>query len=201
MVVTVSGIGEVTVPATNATISFSIGANDASAQVAVSNANAKAALIREFLKTKGVAEGDIAEGQVVAVPASLVTTGATGYQATISMAAKTIHVSEVSSLVSNLYARGATVVSQPVLSVENQDKLEEEALTTALKDAKSQAADIGSKNWKFIRKIVAFSLATSANTSTATLKADAVTEAGSSIAAENGVFKIVKAVSVTYKMW
>ena len=191
MTVTVTGTGEASVPATNVTISFSVNAVDSSPQTAISNANAKAVLIREFLKVKGISESDIAEGSVTAVPASLVTAGASGYQATITMAVKTTQVADVSTLVSDLYANGAQVVSQPVLSVENQDELEDQAFDAAMKDAKSQAASLGTKNLKFIRKVIAVSSATSSTTSTATTKDEA----------ENGVFKIVKAVSVSYKMW
>src|SRR3990167_11048861 len=85
MIVTVTGVGTVSVPATNATVSFTLSSSDANSQTAVSNVNAKALAIRTLLTSRGIAEGDIAEGQVVNVPAGLITTGASGYQATISM--------------------------------------------------------------------------------------------------------------------
>ena len=157
--------------------------------------------MRDFLKSKGVADSDIAQSQITAVPAGMVTPGAGGFQATVTMAAKTVHVSSISSLVSDLYTNGAVVVSQPVLSIENQDSLEQQAFDSALKDAKSQASSIGNRNWKFIRKIVSVSQVSSPSTSTSTTKADTLTGANSQIAATNGVFKIVKAVSVSYKMW
>ncbi len=201
MVVVVSGIGEVSVPASNAVVSFSLSSNNSSSQEAVANVNAKALAMREFLKTKGVAEGDIAEGQITVVPASLVVAGSSGYQASISMAAKTVHVSDISTLVSDLYGNGALVVSQPVLSVENQDKLEAQAFTLAMNDAKKEVSTIGLQNWKFIRKIVGISQSQSSNTSTATTKADTVTATQNATASENGVFKIVKSVTVSYKLW
>lgn len=202
MVVTVTGTGEVSAPASNATVSFTISGTDSTTpQNAISNVNARAIAMRTFLKTKGIAEGDIAESQVTAVPANLITPGASGYQATISMAAKTVHVTEISTLISNLYSQGALVVSQPILSIDNQDKLDQQAFSSAMKDAKSQAAKIGISSWKFIRKIIAISQVSSPSTSTATTKADTLTSANDQTAAANGVFKIVKAVSVTYKMW
>lgn len=202
MVVTVTGVGEVSAPASNATISFTLSASDPSnPQGAVSNVNAKALALRTFLIGQGIAEGDIAESQVTAVPSNLITSGASGYQATIAMAAKTVHVSDISTLVSSLYSQGALVVSQPILSVENQDSLDNQALNSAMKDAKAQATKIGNSNWKFIRKIVSISQVSSPSTSTSTTKADAVTASNDQVAAQNGVFKIVKAVSVSYKMW
>ena len=192
MVVTVTGSGEVSVPATNATVSFTVSSSDNSIAAAVASVSAKADVMRNYLKSKGIAEGDIAESQVTAVPAALVTTGAQGYQATISMAAKTVHVSEVDGLVADLYTNGALVVSQPVLSVENQGALSQQAFDSALADAKSQAAAIGNKNLRFVRKIVSISQVSSPTTSTSTTKADT---------SLNGVFKIVSAVSISYKMW
>lgn len=201
LLVTVTGVGETSVTASNATVSFSIFATDANSQAAISNVNAKALAMRTLLTGKGIAETDIAEGQVVVVPAGLVTAGATGFQATITMAAKTTHVSDMSSLVASLYSNGALVVSQPILSVENQEQLERAASDAALKDAKKQASEIGNRNWKFIRKIIAISEANSGNTSTATVKADTLTAENNASAAQNGVFKITKTVSVAYKMW
>jgi len=201
LVVTVTGSGEVSVPATNATVSFTLSQSDNSIGGAVSGVSAKADQMRQYLISKGVGEGDIAQSQVTEVPAALVTAGASGYQATISMAAKTIHVTDVNNLVTDLYTNGALVVAQPVLSVENQNKLDQQALDAAMADAKSQAATIGNSNWKFIRKIISISQASSASTSTSTTKADTLTSANNATAASNGVFKIVKAVSVSYKMW
>jgi len=201
LVVTVTGSGEVSVPATNATVSFTLSGADSSIGAAVASVQNKASLMREFLLKSGVGEGDIAESQVTAVPAALVTQDATGFQATISMAAKTTHVSNVGNLVSDLYTNGALVVAQPVLSVENQDKLDQQALDSAMKDAKSQAAKIGNSSWKFIRKIISITQASSSSTSTSTTRPDTLTSSADSVAATNGVFKIVKAVSVSYKMW
>lgn len=192
MIVTVTGTGEVSVPAANAIVSFSVSSNDSSIQNAIANANAKALTVRELLKSKGVAEGDIAQSQVVTAP---------GFTATITMAAKTNRVADVSTLVSDLYRNGVSVVSQPILSVDNQDKLEDEAFNLALMDAKNEAKKVSGANWKFVKKIIALTQSASSGTSTATTKADTLTEAGSVVAAENGVFKIVKTVSLTYKMW
>ncbi|HKB88023.1 MAG TPA: SIMPL domain-containing protein [Patescibacteria group bacterium] len=201
LVVTVTGSGEASVPATNATISFTISASDSSITGAVSGVTAKADQMRQYLISKGVAEGSIAQSQVTEVPAALISQGAQGYQATVSMAAKTTHVSDVNTLVADLYSNGALVVSQPVLSIENQNTVDQQVFNSALGDAKKQASAIGFANWKFIRKIVSITQVSSPITSTSTTKADAVTIAANTSAATNGVFKIVKAVSVSYKMW
>lgn len=201
MVVTVTGTGEVSAPAEAATITFSITASDVDSSNAINIVRARAESIREILKARGIAQEDIVESQVRVVPASTLVQGASGFQAVITMGAKTVHVEDLSNLISTLYSSGASLVSQPVLSAEEREELEQTAFDEALKDAKRQAARIGTKNLKFIRKIVAISQATSPSTSTVTSKADVITETQSQVAATSGVFKIVKAVSVSYKMW
>lgn len=199
MIVTVTGVGEVSAPATSAVVSFSITSTDGSIQNAISNVNAKALAITELLKSNGVVESDIAQGQVTTIPGNLISEGAGGYQAVIEMAAKTTDISGVSTLISELYNNGVLVVSQPILSVDNPDDLENEAFSLALKDAKKDASNVGWKNLKFIRKVTGINQVSSGNTATATTKADVLST--DSVAIQNGVFKITKAVSVSYKMW
>lgn len=201
MIVTVTGVGEVNVPATNATVTFNVSASDVTAEEAVANISTKADAIRNVLISSGIAEEDISQSQITVLPSSLVTLGTTGFQSSITMSAKTVHVSNVSSLITKLYASGAYAVSQPTLSVENEQSLDAEAYNSAVKDAKAKASKIGLKNWKFIRKIISINSQSSGTTSTATSKADIVTGSKNAIAAQNGVFKIVEAVSVSYKMW
>jgi len=201
MVVTVTGTGEVSVPATSATVSLSLSSQDASVQGAIAGVKGKVEAVKQMLRASGIPEEDIIESQLTVVPASLIIQGATGFQAQVVMSAKTIYVTEISGLISNLYNQGVAVVSQPVLAVERVDELEAKAMDEALKDAKTQAGKIAAKNLKLIKKIISLAQQSSASTATATSKADTLTEANNRQTAQNGVFKIVKAVSVTYKMW
>lgn len=201
MVVTVTGTGQVTAPAESATISFTVSSNDGSPAVAIAGAKNKADSIRTFMVSAGISEQDIAEAQVRVIPASTVSQGATGFSAIIGMGAKTVHVSETPNLIASLYANGASLVSQPVISVDNKDELEKKAFEEALNDAKRQASAIAWKNWKLVRKIVAVTQAATPTTTTVTSRADTLTENQDSTAAASGIFKIVKTVSVSYKMW
>src|SRR3990167_11439768 len=94
MVVTVTGTGEVAVPAESASLSFSVSGSDPTPVGAITVAKARADAIRTMLIGSGVAERDIAEAQVRVVPASAVTQGATGFQAVITMGAKTVHFAD-----------------------------------------------------------------------------------------------------------
>lgn len=191
IIVTVTGVGSVNATATNAIISLSLSSTDANPQIAIANVKAKASVIRGILKKNGVLDEDIAESQTTT---SLSTTQASIYQAVISMAAKTTQVAQISDLVSLLYANGAANVSQPVLSIDNQEILNNQALDTAMKDAKTQASQFAQKNMKLIKKIINVSQQNGNTTTTATLKSQ-------EIIPTNGTFKITSSVSVTYKMW
>ena len=48
---------------------------------------------------------------------------------------------------------GAIVVTQPILSVGNADKLEKQAYDLALKDANTKSWGIALSNWKLIKKL------------------------------------------------
>ncbi len=200
MIITVNGIGEVTVPAEAATISFTVQASSNTAQGAIEQVKNSSTAVTQILIASGISQSDIAEAQVTVVPATTAQAGV-GYVASITMAAKTVNVANINNLIATLYGSGVTLVSQPVLSVEDKDDLEQRALDLAMKDAKKQAGSIAWKNLKPIRKIISITQASSSSTSTATSKADAETEATTEDGAINGVFKIVKAVSVSYKMW
>lgn len=199
MIITVNGVGEVSATAQAATISFTYVAYDAKPDKAVETVTNSAAAIKQILKVYGVQSVDIAESQVTVVPSS--TASQTGYQASIILAAKTSQVADANKLVSALYLNGAALVSQPVLSIENKDALEKEALDAAIKDAKKQANALALRNLKPIRKIISMTQASSSSTSTATSGSDDATIALNPEAATSGVFKIVKAVSISYKMW
>ncbi|MBU1322468.1 SIMPL domain-containing protein, partial [Patescibacteria group bacterium] len=191
LVVTVTGTGELSVPATSATVSFTVSASDASPQGAMDQVKTKASNLRRVLQSTGIEEKEIMESQVTAVPAAAYVAGATGYQASITMGAKSLNVAGVDALVSQLYSNGAIVVAQPVLSADKQSELEAQAMNEAMADAKKQANDLAKKNLKLIKKIVLITQASSASTATVTSKTESL----------GNEFKIAKAVQVSYKMW
>jgi uncharacterized protein YggE len=200
-IVTVQGLGQVSVPATSATISVTISANAGTSPASIDGVKSKVEGIRSLLIASGVAESDISESQVISYPAGLVTAGREGFESTIQITAKTSNVTGVTELVGSLYNAGATLVNQPVLNVEDQDKLEEQATKEALKDARDQINKVGLRNFKFIRKMVAFSEQSSGTTSTSSVRPELFTQELSEGAATKGTFKIAKLVTVSYKMW
>ena len=201
VMVTVQGLGEVSVPATSATVSLTLSANSGTSPASIDAVKNKAENIRTLLIASGVLESDISESQIVSYPANLVATGVEGFTSTIQMTAKTTNVAGVGELIGNLYNAGADLVNQPVLNVEDQDKLEEQATKEALKEAKKEINRISLKNFKFIKKMVALSEQSSGTTSTSSVRPELFSQDLGESAEAKGTFKIAKLVTVTYKLW
>jgi uncharacterized protein YggE len=197
LIVSVSGAGEVKVPATMAEISFQLVESNASPVVAVTNLQGKVDQMRKILTESGVEASDVVVSQPKVVPSAMVVASATGYTATLSMGGKTIKVNNVAQISAMLYEKGAALVAQPTLSVGNQKEYEDQALQAALRDAREKATSLGLKNFKFIRKEAAI---TQSDAQTSTTVSSQDKTVGMQQAATDSI-TIAKAVSVTYKMW
>lgn len=201
MVVTVLGSGEVSSKAETATITFSITSSGDNPQTAITSLKSTSEKIKQTLSTSGIPESDVFESQVQVLPASAVVSGATGFQASTSMGIKTDKLNSLDGMINNLYALGAVVVSQPVLTVGDIESLEKEAYNLAIKDAKKKANALAFSNWKLIKKIVLIEQSQTQPTSTVTSKADTVSQVEKNISPDDGLIKIKKVVSVSYKLW
>lgn len=201
MVVTVLGSGEVSSKAETATLTFSISSNGDNPQVALTNLKSTTEKIKQTLSTSGIPESDVFESQAQVLPASAVVSGATGFQASTSMGIKTDNLNSLDGMINNLYSLGAVVVSQPVLTVGDIESLEKEAYDLAIKDAKKKANSVAFSNWKLIKKIVLIEQSQSEPSSTVTSKADTISQVEKNISPDDGLIKIKKVVSVSYKLW
>lgn len=197
LLVTVTGIGEVSVPATKASLTLNVVSADADAAIALSGTRVRIEALRGVLKGAGVVESDLFESQVTIVPNTVTSSNSSAYLGSISLGAQNIPANKISTLILALYASGATYVSQPVVSSDNPDSLSAQALDKALQDANKQAAAIARKNWKFIKKVAGITQSSSP-TSTVTSRADTGQPATPNA---SGVYKVSQVVSVTYQMW
>ncbi len=68
MIVTVQGLGEVSVPATSASISLTVTANAGTSSASIDAVKSKTDNIRTLLIASGINESDISESQVVSYP-------------------------------------------------------------------------------------------------------------------------------------
>lgn len=187
--VVVTGTGSVSVPATSATFNVTVNAISDSASGALADLRAKVMTVKKTLAEISITADNITETQVTLTPAAAVVASAKGYQAMTTLSVKTANVAMAGEMIVNMYASGATIVSQPVVSVENQDKLEKEALSDALKDAKASLNEtVGIL--RPIRKIVGIQQASSGNVATTT-----------KVENNQGSFEVTRAVQVTYRVW
>lgn len=201
MIITITGVGEVKAPAETATLTFTLSSNADNPQNATNAVKSIVANIKTNLASSGIPESDIFESQITVLPASAVVTGATGFQATTSMGIKTNKINSLDGITNNLYSMGAIVVTQPILSVGNVDKLEKQAYDLALKDANKKSWGIALSNWKLIKKIVLIEQSNTESTSTVTSKADTTLQIEKNLSPDDGLIKISKVVSVSYKLW
>lgn len=201
MLVSVTGQGEVTAAAETATLTFTVSANSDSPQAALAQVKETSNRIKQNLATTGIPESSVYESQAAVVPASAVVQGGTGFQATISMGIKTGQVNNLDGIINNLYSQGAAIVSQPVLTVGNIAELERQAYNMAIKDAKKKAGSVALSNLKLFRKIVLIQESQTQPSSTVTTKADTASQIENNISPDDGLIKISKVVSVSYKLW
>ncbi len=201
LVITVSGTASVSVPAEYIVVTFTVSGNGDNPNAALEATNTRVSNIKNRLAEIGVADNDIYESSTAVVPASAVREGGSGFQSTASLGLKTAKTTSLDRIVATLYENGASVVSQPSYSVENTTTKELEAYNMALKDAKSKAGKIALRNWKLFRKIVLIQESQLQNTTTVTSKADASQQVRDDLSPADGLIKINKAVSVSYKLW
>ena len=201
MIVSVTGVGEVSAKAETATLTFTVSSNGENPQTASNAVKSTVANIKATFASSGIPESDIFESQTTVLPASAVVAGATGFQATTSMGIKTSQLNSLDGITNNLYSLGAVVVTQPVLSVGNIEILEKQAYDLALKDANKKSWGIALSNWKLIKKVVLIEQSTTQPTSTVTTKADTASQIEKNLSPDDGLIKISKVVSVSYKMW
>jgi len=195
VLISVSGVGEVSVPATKAIVSLTLSEMDTTPDGALAKVQDKVVAMRDYMKQKGFDEITTTQPQLV--PAGLISASLTGYQVSVSMGGSTTQLNNLNKIVAGLYGIGATVVSQPILAVDDEAKLSDQALADALKKADDQAKQLARKQWKLIRLVASVQQADSGVTSTSTSEKNSDTEEVQS----GDIFKISKAVSVTYRLW
>lgn len=193
VIVSFTGIGEETVQASKATITFVISTTDTDVDASIKSSREKADAFKFMLLNNGVTSENISSSEASVAPVA--SSSPLVYQTAVSISFSTTNVSTLDELISLLYSNGAVYVSQPTLTAGDQNSLEHKALKKAMRDAKEKADLFAGENMKFVKKIVAVEQQTSGTTSTATIGSNSKDNNS------NGSFIMSKAVSVSYKMW
>jgi uncharacterized protein YggE len=187
--VVVTGQGKVSVPATSASFNVTVSMAGATPTAALTALRGRLDALKGKLIEIHIDPSNISESQITITPAAAVVANATGYQALSTLTVKTTNVSLAPEMIVEMYSAGATLVSQPSVAVENQEKLEQQALTEALAQAQQNLqATIG---FRPIAKVIGIQQASSGNVGTVTSTKEDKT----------GQFEVSKAVSVTYRVW
>lgn len=187
--VVVTGIGNVSVPATTATFNVTISASGDKPSDAILSLRTKIDNLKSQLGIVNIGSDSITETQITLTPSAAIVANAKGFQALTTLTIKTNNVRLVSDMMVTMYESGATVVSQPVVSVEDEDTLEKEALKEAMTQAKQNLNE--TVGFRPIKKVIGIQQASSGNTATTT----------KATADNAGEFEVTKAVSVTYRVW
>jgi uncharacterized protein YggE len=202
--ISVTGEGQVEVEPELARITVSWISAGTNAEAAIKNEKTIFNILTKVLQDNGVKEPDIqvAHARVVAP-----TDNSGQYQAVNALDAKVYGLENLDQLVAGLYQNGAANVTNIVLSTDNQEELEDQAVALAIEDAKIKAQQTAKAAKKRLGRLVSL-------TSDATGQVNAVTTKKSSIATEEasgfsrpvetetGVNKIeiVRRVSVVYEI-
>jgi uncharacterized protein YggE len=93
LLISVSGVGEVSVPATKAIVSLTLSERDSTPDGALARIQERAIQFRDYMKQRGFDEVVTTQPQMV--PAGLISPSLTGYQVTVSMGGSTTQLNNL----------------------------------------------------------------------------------------------------------
>ena len=140
--ITVTGSGEVLIPADVAVISLGVNVRSAEAPSAQAEANEVIAKIREALTAAGIDEEDISTGYInlyAAYDYSSSVERITGYNASSTLAVKVTDMSRVGEVIDLAFGAGANMLDGVSFSAKDDTAARAEALKAAVADAKAKA--------------------------------------------------------------
>ena len=143
--ISVTGSGEVLIPADVAVVSLGVNARNAEAPRAQAEANEIIARIREALTSAGFAEDDINTGYINLYGIYDYSSYGgsetiTGYNASSNLAVRVTDMSRVGEVIDLAFSAGANMLDGVSFSVKDDTAARAEALKMAVEDAKSKAA-------------------------------------------------------------
>ena len=140
--ITVTGSGEVLIPADVAVISLGVNVRSAEAPSAQAEANEVIAKIREALTAAGIDEEDISTGYInlyAAYDYSSSVERITGYNASSTLAVKVTDMTRVGAVIDLAFGAGAHMLDGVSFSAKDDTAARAEALKAAVADAKAKA--------------------------------------------------------------
>lgn len=140
--ITVSGTGEVMVPADTAIVSLGVSAVDREVLTAQSKANEAIAAIREALIAKGIRESDINTDYIniyAMYDYSGGTEQLTAYNANSTLAIRVTNIDQVGEAIDAAFGAGANTLNGISFSASDTKEAQQKAIRAAVEDAKEKA--------------------------------------------------------------
>jgi uncharacterized protein YggE len=169
-VITVSGTADVSAAPDIATFSFSVIGDGATAADAQNKADPITKKALAYLKAQGIADKDIQTSDYNVAPKYEYQQGIcsttvcppgrnvlTGYEATQTVTVKVRAIAKAGDILGGVGATGVSNVSNLNLSIENQDALNNQARSAAIKKAQDQAKELAGELGVHLGKITNFS--------------------------------------------
>lgn len=208
-VISVTGIGEVYVTPDIGLVDMSVLAKNNDVSVATSESSKKMNAIIEYLKGNGVEEKDIktTSFNIYPVYAWEEKTGRRnldGYEVSQTVEVKIRDLSKVGDIISNATELGANNVSSLSFTVDDDEKVKEDAKELAIKDAREKAKNLEKSLGVRLVKIVNFSEGTyptysyDSHYKTAAGGAEMLSSVAPTI--QTGQNKITSTVTITYSV-
>ena len=168
--ITVSGKGEVFAVPDTATFNYSVMATAKDVTTAQTEVNTKSNAILVYLKSQGVDEKDIQTSDYSVNPhyeyGTAVCSGGycppgkqtlTGYDVNETVTVKVKDTNKAGTLLSGIGSKGATNLSGLSFTIDDQTKLEAEARTKAINNARAKAEELAKELGVSLVRVVGFS--------------------------------------------
>jgi len=197
--ITVIGEGKVQVKPELVKFTLAVRNTAPSATLAMADNNR---LVRDLvlvLKNAGVQEEDIRLAYVRVIPPQTAL-GQTNYQAVNSASVTLRDISQFDNLAMQLYANGATSISNIVFTTENSRDLEKQAVAKAIKEAKQRAQELAKASGKRLGRMVSIATVEAGEAGALSGKANKESGFGGAITASPAQIEITRQASIVFEL-
>ena len=204
--ITVSGTGEVMVPADTAIVSLGVSAVDREVLTAQSKANEAIAAIREALTAKGIIESDINTDYIniyAMYDYSGGTEQLTAYNANSTLAIRVTNIDQVGEVIDTAFGAGANTLNGINFSASDTKEAEQKAMRAAVEDAKAKAqvlADAAGLQLRGIEDIVEQGTYSSDRGVMNSFKAAAAEDSAAGTVVQAAKLSVSSSITVTFKV-
>jgi len=208
--VTITAEGKISASPDMAIVSASIVSNESTAQATQDNLDSQSTKLVSYLKTSGIADGDINTSDYNLSPQygdQKDYTKITGYSATETLTAKVHDLTKVGSIIGGLTDNGVNQIQSVSYTFNDPDALREQAREKALASSKQKAEDLANAAGVKLGKFVTFSESNGSSITPVPMVSNAMSLGAAAPAAYKDVSTVpvgnqdfVEDISVTYEL-